>query len=142
VLVSPAGHVVHPRSAVAAPAVDTYVPATQVVHAAQVGWFTLEVYVPAAQAEQFWSVVAPPAVDTYVPAAHVVHAAQLAEFAAVLYVPLAQLEQTRSVVALPVADSYCPALHVVWEPHAVAGSESLSQVPATHGIAAATPPAQ
>jgi len=81
----------HRRSAIALPAVLTYVPAAQVDHAVQLGAFVVVLYVPLAQPVQVRFAVALPAKTTDCPGTQLVQATQaVAGFSSWSQVPAAQ----------------------------------------------------
>jgi hypothetical protein len=141
-LYSPAAQSVQTRLAKADPAVLTYFPAAQVVHAAQLAWFSPVAYVLASQAVHVRFKVADGSLLTCVPAAQVVHAVQVVRLGSKLYVPDAQAAHTRLAVADPALVMYVPAIHIVLATQMVAGLPSLSQVLSEHASAGLDPPAQ
>ncbi len=128
----------------------TYWPGTHVVHAAQVFWFAVVVYVPLAHDAHVRSVVAEPLETTRSPATHVDHAAHaVAEFPSLSqvvplhatsgvvppaqYVPAAQGAHVGGVVPEPGEVCFVPAAHAPCGRHEL-WLLALEYVPAAHAV--------
>ena len=128
------------RSWPSVPALTTYWPAPQSVHALHVPEFGLLLNCPAGQLEHTRSVLVVPDAVTYSPMPQLVHALHTLALLAELNMPSGQLVHVRSLVALPSLATNWPATHVVLLTHGVEGSPSSSQVPATHAASGTMPP--
>lgn len=138
---TPAVHAVQVRLFDAEPATLMYVPAAQVLNAAQVAVLTV-LNVPFGQFAHTVFAVGVPAVFGVVPAGQTVQVAQLSAFSVEVKLPAAQSLQVRLVVVVPGVATYLPATQVVVFTHGVADEPSSSQVPAGQATGGLLPPLQ
>jgi len=138
----PAAHAAQVRSTLEEGVLVMCVPATQSVQGAQVAWFCKVENVPEAQPVQTWSTLSEPGVSTYEPGLQVVQATQLGLFFSGAKKPGAHATHTLSWATPPATATKVPAAQSDAATHSVAGSRSLSNVPAAQSTGSASPPAQ